>query len=102
VTLEPGRSGRAVLVVDERDTASALGSGDVEVLATPRLISLCEEATLEALAARLPDFADRVGLILWGGRDFCFDDYFLSRWRALYPQAECVRYPEAGHYVLDD
>jgi haloalkane dehalogenase len=59
-------------------------------------------AALEALAARLPDFADRVGLILWGGRDFCFDDYFLSRWRALYPQAECVRYPEAGHYVLDD
>ena len=59
-------------------------------------------ATLETLAARLPDFADRAGLILWGGRDFCFDDYFLSRWRALYPQAECVRYAEAGHYVLDD
>jgi len=58
--------------------------------------------TLEAIAARLPEFAGRVGLILWGGRDFCFDDYFLSRWQALYPQAACVRYPEAGHYVLDD
>jgi len=59
-------------------------------------------AALEAIAARLPEFAGHVGLILWGGRDFCFDDYFLSRWRALYPQAECVRYPEAGHYVLED
>ena len=59
-------------------------------------------ATLEAIAARLPGFAGQVGLILWGGRDFCFDDYFLSRWQALYPQAECVRYPEAGHYVLED
>jgi pimeloyl-ACP methyl ester carboxylesterase len=59
-------------------------------------------ATLEAIAARLPDFAGQVGLILWGGRDFCFDDYFLSRWQALYPQAECVRYPEAGHYVVED
>jgi pimeloyl-ACP methyl ester carboxylesterase len=59
-------------------------------------------ATLEAIAARLPGFAGHVGLILWGGRDFCFDDYFLSRWQALYPQAECVRYPEAGHYVLED
>ncbi len=59
-------------------------------------------ATLEALAARLPAWSDRVGLILWGGRDFCFNDYFLSRWRELYPQAECVRYADAGHYVLED
>jgi pimeloyl-ACP methyl ester carboxylesterase len=59
-------------------------------------------ATLEALAALLPAWSDRVGLILWGGRDFCFNDYFLSRWRDLYPQAECVRYADAGHYVLED
>jgi len=57
---------------------------------------------LEEIAARLPEFADRAGLILWGGKDFCFDDYFLARWQALFPQAECVRYPEAGHYVLED
>ncbi len=57
---------------------------------------------LEAIAARLPQLAPRVGLILWGGRDFCFDDYFLSRWQALCPHAECVRYPDAGHYVLED
>jgi pimeloyl-ACP methyl ester carboxylesterase len=59
-------------------------------------------AALEEIAARLPGFADRAGLILWGGRDFCFDDYFLARWQGLFPQAECVRYPDAGHYVLED
>jgi predicted thioesterase len=33
------------------DTARALGSGDVEVLATPRLLAWCEAATVAALAA---------------------------------------------------
>jgi|SRR4051794_5838585 fluoroacetyl-CoA thioesterase len=31
------------------DTARALGSGDVEVLATPRLLAWCEAATVAAL-----------------------------------------------------
>jgi len=53
VTLDPGRSGRASLVVGDQDTALALGSGDVVVLATPRLISLCQEATMQALAGAL-------------------------------------------------
>ncbi|HEY7946080.1 MAG TPA: hotdog domain-containing protein [Acidimicrobiales bacterium] len=53
MTLEPGRSGRVSRVVADQDTAAALGSGDVEVLATPRLISLCEEATLQAISGQL-------------------------------------------------
>ena len=47
--LETGLSGRASLVVGEEDTAVAFGSGEVPVLATPRLIALCEEATLRAV-----------------------------------------------------
>jgi predicted thioesterase len=38
-------------VVSERDTAVALGSGDVEVLATPRLLAWLEAATVSAAAA---------------------------------------------------
>ena len=60
--LEPGRSGTAFLVVGEEDTAVALGSGEVEVLATPRLISLCEEATMVAVAGRLGPGQTSVGV----------------------------------------
>ncbi len=35
--------------VTDLDTASALGSGDLEVLATPRVLAWCEEATCAAL-----------------------------------------------------
>jgi len=62
VTLDPGRSGRALLVVGEQDTAVALGSGDVDVLATPRLISLCEEATMQAVAGALGPGQTSVGV----------------------------------------
>ncbi len=42
--------------VTESDTALAVGSGDVEVLATPRLIAWCEQATMAAAApAMRPD-----------------------------------------------
>ena len=36
-------------VVTADDTARALGSGDLEVLATPRVLAWCEEATCAAL-----------------------------------------------------
>jgi predicted thioesterase len=39
--------------VTDADTATALGSGDVAVLATPRLIAWMEAATVEAAAALL-------------------------------------------------
>jgi predicted thioesterase len=39
-----------IFEVTPDDTARALGSGDVEVLATPRLLAWCEAATVAALA----------------------------------------------------
>jgi fluoroacetyl-CoA thioesterase len=36
-------------VVSDQDTARALGSGDLDVLATPRVVAWCEEATCAAL-----------------------------------------------------
>jgi cis-3-alkyl-4-acyloxetan-2-one decarboxylase len=59
-------------------------------------------ATLEEIERSLPQFAAHSVLILWGGKDFCFDDRFLARWRELYPKAACERYADAGHYVLED
>ena len=54
--------GSATLVVDQTDTATALGSGDVDVLGTPRLIALCEEATMTALAGVLDDDQCSIGM----------------------------------------
>jgi len=58
--------------------------------------------TLDEIEAKLPLLTDREKLILWGGRDFCFNDHFLARWRAIFPQAAVHRYADAGHYVLED
>ena len=41
--------------VTDRDTARALGSGDLEVLATPRLLAWCEAATLAELGELTAD-----------------------------------------------
>ncbi len=60
--LEQGLTGDAKLVVTNADTAVAYGSGDVAVLATPRVIALCEEATHQALQGRLPDGTTSVGV----------------------------------------
>lgn len=60
--LNPGLHGSAKLIVAHEDTALALKSGEVAVLGTPRLIALVEEATLVALADRLPNGQTTVGM----------------------------------------
>lgn len=57
---------------------------------------------LQAVEQGLLLMRDRPALVVWGGRDFCFDDVFLQRWRTELPQAAVHRIPDAGHYVLDD
>ncbi len=44
VTLAPGLTATVALTVVAADLAPAYRSGDVPVLATPRLVALCEEA----------------------------------------------------------
>ncbi|HEX6312216.1 MAG TPA: hotdog domain-containing protein [Acidimicrobiia bacterium] len=59
--LEPGLSATAELVVTDADTAETLGTGDVPVLATPRLIRLAEEATVHAVRRHLSEGLTTVG-----------------------------------------
>jgi fluoroacetyl-CoA thioesterase len=47
--------------VTESDTASAMGSGDVPVLATPRLLALAEAAAFAAVAPQLAEGLTTVG-----------------------------------------
>ena len=50
------------LTVTDADTAIALRSGEVPVLATPRIIALVEEATVAALAGELAEGQTSVGV----------------------------------------
>lgn len=59
--LTAGLAARVELTVTDGDTAQAIGSGDVPVLATPRLLALAEAATVAATATRLPPGATTVG-----------------------------------------
>ena len=45
----------------EADTAAAVGSGEVAVLATPRVLALAERATVAAVAGALEAGATTVG-----------------------------------------
>ena len=59
--VEPGLSAQVALTVGEGDTAIALKTGDVNVLATPRVVCLCEEATVRALQGQLAAGQTSVG-----------------------------------------
>ena len=62
MALELGVSAVVELNVEEDDTAVALRSGSVAVLATPRVVALCEEACCLAVAGRLEDDKTTVGM----------------------------------------
>ena len=57
----PGVTASVSLTVADGDTAPAARSGDVPVLATPRLLALCEEATVAAVAPFLEEGETTVG-----------------------------------------
>lgn len=56
-----GLTASVELTVTAADTAESLGSGDVPVLATPRVVALVEAATVAATAAHLAEGQTTVG-----------------------------------------
>jgi predicted thioesterase len=61
MALTPGLEAAFCHTVTEADTAVAVGSGEVPVLATPRVLALAERATVAAVAAALEAGATTVG-----------------------------------------
>lgn len=60
--IDVGLSAALVHTVTDDDTARSVGSGDVDLLATPRLLALAEAATVAALnEAALPPDQTSVG-----------------------------------------
>lgn len=60
--VRPGLSAVVDLTVSEDDTSIAMRSGEVPVLATPRILALVEEATVRALEGSLADGTSSVGM----------------------------------------
>ena len=59
--LKEGLTHTSRLVVTETVTAAQMGSGDMEVLATPAMLALMENAAMLAVAPHLPEGATTVG-----------------------------------------
>jgi len=62
--IQPGLTGQISLVVGEEHTAKHLGSGAVQVLATPQMILLMEQAGVAAIDHLLPEGYRTVGVHL--------------------------------------
>ena len=61
MSLRPGLAAAVELVVSESDTAHALRTGDVPVLATPHVVTLAEEASVMAIEGELAEGSTSVG-----------------------------------------
>ena len=62
--IEAGKKYTFETVVREEDTAKAFGSGELMVLATPRMIALMEEASYKCVSKELDEGASTVGTYL--------------------------------------
>ena len=60
--IKPGLTAEVTLTVGDGDTAVAMCSGSVMVLATPRIVALCEEAACLALDGQLQPMETSVGM----------------------------------------
>lgn len=59
--LEKGLQHTSSRVVSAADTARIVGSGDMDVFATPMMVALMENAALMAVASHLPEGTTTVG-----------------------------------------
>ncbi len=62
--LEPGIKGESRVIVSEHNTAIRMGSGDLEVFATPSMVALMENAAMTAVAPHLPEGSTTVGALM--------------------------------------
>jgi haloalkane dehalogenase len=55
-----------------------------------------------AVEEGLPFLKDVPVFLPWGLKDWVFDEEFLKGWIARFPKAEVRRFPDCGHYLLED
>lgn len=58
--------------------------------------------TITEIQDNLYKLKDKNILICWGEKDFVFDHYFFNTFLQYFPDAKVKKYPDCGHYVLED
>jgi pimeloyl-ACP methyl ester carboxylesterase len=61
-------------------------------------------STLQKIEEGLHQFKDSKipMMLLWGGKDFCFNDTFYNEWVERFPEIKQHYFKDAGHYLLED
>ena len=59
-------------------------------------------SVIEYIERNLKQFNGYPILIIWGSKDFCFNDKYLNKWREIFPRAEIREVCNAGHLVVED
>lgn len=62
--METGLTFTSTVVVSEENIAATMGSGDLEVFATPAMVALMENAAMRAVAGELPEGSTTVGAMM--------------------------------------
>lgn len=62
--IETGLTYTSRTTVSEANTASSLGSGDMDVFATPAMVALMENAAMLCVASHLPEGSTTVGSLM--------------------------------------
>ncbi len=57
---------------------------------------------ITGVAKGLEKFQETPTMICWGEQDFVFDNDYLREWEKRMPNAVVHRFPDCGHYVLED
>lgn len=62
--MEIGLKNTSQTIVTEANTAKVMGSGNLDVFATPAMVALMENAAMNAVASELPDGSTTVGSLM--------------------------------------
>ncbi len=62
--LEKGIRGTGESIVTQENTAKAMGSGELDVYATPAMIALMEETAYKSVASELEEGSGSVGILM--------------------------------------
>ena len=63
---------------------------------------LNDQAWFESIGQQLHLLAQKPVLLIWGMKDNFVTEKYLNEFLEIFPQAQAVQYPDAGHFVMEE